>query len=244
MGSYPLGYFEKVIQLIEITILKSLEEKKYEYRVAWIKAFFYQVERLIGNLFFKRFPPDYFELKLLNLGCGPLIYEGWCNADDYAFKRSIREKSFRPQWRLDLTKKWSCKDDFWGGVFSQHVIEHLSYSEAVHVFKECLRTLKCGAYLRISVPSLENYINFYNGEISAEQFKEFPFGALAMSYISQMHGHKSLWDAKLLKTLLSEIGYSEVRECGHLQSSDERLCKDQDVKEWESLYVEARKPLT
>ena len=221
----------------------TLELKKFEHKINWLKLIYYQVERTLGNIFFKKKPKILMEnVNLLNLGCGPLIYEGWCNADDFAFKRSLREKGFRPEWRLDLTKEWNCNSDLWDGVFSQHVLEHLTYSEAIHVLRECLRTMKTGAHIRISVPSLDKYINFYNGNIvSPEYVDNFPNRAVAISFISQMHSHKSLWNSELLRQVMTEVGFIDVKERTYLKGGDPRILKDQDVKDWESLYVEGRK---
>jgi predicted SAM-dependent methyltransferase len=224
-------------------ITTELEAKKFEHKISWLKLIYYQVERTLGNLFFRKQPKIFAEdVNLLNLGCGPLMYKGWCNADDFAFKRSLRERSFRPEWRLDLTKNWNCRSNVWDGIFSQHVLEHLTYSEAIHVLRECQRTMKFGAYIRISVPSLDKYINFYNGNsVSPEYAAIFPNGALAISFISQMHSHKSLWNSELLRQVMTEVGFIKVAERSFLEGEDSRLLKDQDVKNWESLYVEGRK---
>lgn len=224
-------------------LIESLLRKNFETTPSTIKSLFYEVERWFGNFFFKQNPPEIHSVRLLNLGCGPLIYDGWCNADDYAFKRSLRERGFRPEWRLDITKPWSCKSKFWDGIFSQHCIEHIPYSEAVFVMQECFRTLKPGAWLRISVPSLGKYVEYYNRLQVARDFYYFPHPALAISNMAQMHFHRSVWDEDLMVNVLREIGFQEVRGVKHGEGSDNRLIMDQAEKEWESLYVEARRPV-
>jgi hypothetical protein len=40
---------------------------------------------------------------------------------------------------------------------------------------------------------------------------------------------------------MTEVGFIKVAERSFLEGEDSRLLKDQDVKNWESLYVEGRK---
>ena len=107
---------------------EQLRNGEFEFGVPLPKLVFYNLERLLGNTFFKKYPPRGAGPRLLNLGCGPVLYEGWVNADEYAFKRALRERAFKPDWRLDITQPWKCKNDFWDGIFTQHVLEHVPYS--------------------------------------------------------------------------------------------------------------------
>jgi len=187
-------------------------------------------------------PPDRGYPRLLNLGAGTLRYEGWVNADEYGFKRALRERSFAPDWMLDITRTWNCPRDYWDGICSQHVIEHLTYSEAVHVFEECWRTLKPGAWLRVSVPDVKKYFTGYLERSRVIGGNEFPSPALAVSSLTQMHFHRSAWDGELMCTVLSALGFVDAREIEFGEGADARLLKDQAAKRFESLYVGARKP--
>ena len=224
-------------------LVEVLRSRDFETTPSLLKATYYSVERSTGHLLFRKRPPQTDGPKLLNLGCGPMKYAGWCNADDFAFKRWFREKHFRPDWRLDITKPWRCGDDHWDGIFSQHVIEHLQYSLAVFVMEECFRTLKYGAWLRVCVPSLSKYIAFYTGREDSQEFARFPSRALAISFMAQMHYHKSIWDEALITAVLREIGFSQVRVVQFGEGTDKAIIQDQAGKAWESLYVEAQKPL-
>lgn len=181
--------------------------------------------------------------KLFNLGCGPFLYPDFCNADDFAFKRWLVDTGFRPDWRLDISQPWCCDDNYWYGIFTQHVIEHLSYRQAVFVLKECIRTMKPEAYIRICVPSLDKYIGYLNGDLSCEEFNRFPTAAVAVSYIAQMHYHKSTWGNKTMVACLTDIGFVNVKSVDFGVGTDIDLIMDQGGKAWESLYVEAQKPM-
>lgn len=223
-------------------ITDRLRKGEYEIKPSLVMQVFYSLERALGNLLFRRYPPSAPQPRLLNFGCGPVTYEGWINADEYAFKRTLREKRFRPEWRLDITRPWKCQNDYWDGIFTQHVLEHVPYSDAVFVLEECFRTLKPGCWIRVSVPGLKKYIDFYEGRNNDHFFAPFSHRALAISFLTQMHFHKSAWDGELMTKVLTELGFQNAREVNYGEGTDRKLVKDQDVKAEESLFVEAQKP--
>jgi predicted SAM-dependent methyltransferase len=225
-----------------MSLVDRLSAGEFEFGLSVAQATFYRLERALGGAFFRRPPPEAGEPRLLNLGCGPHIFEGWVNADDYAFKRGLREAAFRPNWRLDITRPWNCPADHWDGVFTEHVLEHVSYSEAIFVMRECLRTMKRGACLRISVPDVRTYVDFYEGRLSRPQFAPIPHPAVGISFLTQMHLHRSAWDADLMTRVLTEIGFADARAVSFGVGADARLVRDDPDKAHESLYVEARKP--
>ena len=229
-----------------MTLSQQLRAKQYEHQLSLVQTVYYGLERTLSEALLRRQPPDIAGSRLLNLGCGPHIYPGWINADDYALKRRFQEKAFRPNWFLDITKPWRCPDNYWDGIFTEHVIEHISYSEAVHVFSESFRTLKPGGWIRISVPSLRRYIGYYNGDPAeaniGEIIGDFPHRAIALSFLTQMHQHKSAWDESLMVTLLTEAGFQNAAATAFRQGIDARLLQDDASKQGESQYVEAQKP--
>ena len=225
-----------------MTLVQQLLTRKWEFNLSLLQLLFYATERRICHGILRRYPPKPLTPNLLNLGCGPHIFPGWVNADDYALKRRLREPGFRPDWSLDITRTWRCMENYWDGFFTEHVIEHITYSEAIFVFKECLRSLKPGAWIRISVPDLGKYAKQYMGEGSDEQFPRFPHPALAISFLTQMHLHKSVWDADLMVRVLTELGFRDARVTFFGKGADGRLIQDDTDKAHESLYVEAQKP--
>jgi predicted SAM-dependent methyltransferase len=224
-------------------LLERIRGREFEFQVSFPKVLFYWLERELGHRFFRKAPPPFPSPRFLNLGCGPQCFPGWINADDYAFKRQWRDRKFRPNWRLDITRPWKCESNWWDGIFTEHVIEHLTYSEAVHVFSECLRSLKPGGWLRVSVPDLAKYVRLYSDQKVEPFFQSFPNPALAVSFVTQMHIHRSTWDGKLMISVLEGVGFENVSLVSFRQGSDERLLMDEPSKKVESLYVEARKPL-
>lgn len=226
----------------QLTLKERLRHREFEFGLSMKQLIYYWLERRICHLLLRRCPPKVPGPNTLNLGCGPHIFPGWVNADDYAVKRRFQERGFRPNWKLDITRKWRCPDSHWDGVFTEHVIEHVTYSEAVAVFEECLRTLKSGAWIRISVPDVGKYARYYCWERPAANFSDFPEPALAISFVTQMHMHRSTWDAALMTRVLTEVGFVDSRPVSFGIGSDPRLIRDDADKRHESLYVEARKP--
>ena len=225
-----------------LSLSRQLAEGRFEFALSVPQILYYRLERWLGQRLLRRPPPRGAGPQLLNLGCGPHIFPGWVNADDYSIKRRLREPRFRPNWSLDITRPWRCPADHWDGVFTEHVIEHLSYSEALRAFGECLRTLKPGGWLRVSVPDLGKYVEFYGGGRPHSDFDRLPHPAVAISFLTQMHLHRSAWDADLLIRVLGELGFANVRQVGFGLGTDARLLRDDPDKAGETLYVEARKP--
>jgi predicted SAM-dependent methyltransferase len=226
------------------SLIARLSAREFEFNLSVPQSVYYRLERNLCHFLFRRNPPAPKNPNLLNLGCGPHTYPNWVNADDYAPKRRLRERDFKPNWTLDITRPWRCADDYWDGIFTQHVLEHVTYAEAVDIFKECFRTLKPGAWIRICVPDLATYVRYYRHEIDEEQFFPLPHRTLALSFLTQMHMHRSVWDADLMMSVLGEIGFGHTSPVAFGQGSDKRLIRDDASKAKESLYVEARRPTT
>jgi predicted SAM-dependent methyltransferase len=221
------------------SLVDLLARRDFEFTLSTKQLVYYNLERAFGHALLRRSPPALAGERLLNLGCGPHCFPGWVNADDYSPKRRLREAAFRPNWNLDITRDWKCPDEFWDGIFTEHVIEHVTYSEAVHVFRECLRTLRPGAWLRVSVPDVTRYVEA--GAPTADPKLQFPSRAIALSFVTQMHMHRSTWDPDLMTRVLGEVGFRDVRAVSFRSGTDARLLKDDSDKGHESLYVEARK---
>jgi predicted SAM-dependent methyltransferase len=137
---------------------------------------------------------------------------------------------------MNATKRWKCPDNYWDGIFTEHVLEHFSYNDAIYVIGECYRTLKPGAWVRISVPDINKFIDFQS---LSDKHRRLP---VAISIAAQHHGHVSVWDPSLMMDVAAECGFTNIRETGFGRGTDEKLIKDQEMRREESLYVEARKP--
>lgn len=212
-------------------LIERLEAGEFEAGQSVRGTVWFAVERAFGH-FFRQFPPMPAPPFLLNLGCGPHIFEGWVNADIYGMARGLRDRRFRPNWRLDFGRTWECRDEYWHAIFTEHALDALPYSRAVFCLRECLRTLKPGGWIRVSLADLDKHL----------EEMDFPHRAVAAAWIGQMHGHRSVWTADLLIDVMRSVGFTDVQERAFRDSSMAELAMDDPGKQHESFYVEARKP--
>lgn len=145
---------------------------------------------------------------------------------------------------IDARRPFKCLDNYWHGVFTEHMIEHLTYSDAHAAFSEILRTLKPGGWLRVSVPDFEKYAQYYqSGE--AQVFGTLPrkwsIRAEAIADITQMWGHQSVWDREMMEKVLSEVGFINISKQDFQRGNNPDLLQDDPEKSSETLYVEAQK---
>ena len=182
-----------------------------------------------------------------NLGCGPRIIEGFVNAEFYQFnllrkllKKSIIKKKI--DWEVDLRFKLKCNSNFFYGILVEHVVEHLKILDALRLFKEINRILKPDALLRVSVPDLKMYIDYYCGKKVHKKFSGWDdIKSEAIWSLNHNFGHQSVYDAELLTDLLIKADFKEVRKCSFNNSLDPQLRVDDFGRSWESLYIEAKK---
>jgi predicted SAM-dependent methyltransferase len=185
---------------------------------------------------------------LLDLGCGSNFQENWVHVDFYKTPRLKFWKKY-PKCRnaeieADLRFPLNCPSNIVDGIYSGHTIEHLYPHEAFQLLSETFRILKPGSWLRINFPDLEKYVNYYIGNESDHEFFKFKTGCEAISIITQNFGHHSSWDEKLISMVLYDIGFVNIKKVKFgEEGSDKRLIKEEAVRKWETLVVEAQKPL-
>jgi predicted SAM-dependent methyltransferase len=171
----------------------------------------------------------------LHLGCADNYLPGWLNVD-----------LFRPGRRLDLF--WDLRRplpvpaDSVQVVFTEHLLEHLSGSQALQVVRDCARVLSSEGVLRVGVPDLGRYIRSYAGEdpLIDEVRPGRPTKALAFCEVFYRFGHRSMYDFDTLRALCLEAGFADVEPSrfgeGRIQPSP-----DSAARRAETLYVDAIK---
>jgi len=213
-----------------------------KYQISLRKIIKFELISFYGRMFLNKKPKTVNNLNLLHLGCGQIRFIGWVNADFYYGIRFWKRYPNKPEWMLDLRYSLNCDINYWDGVFTEHVLEHLLPLHALHLLKEILRTLKPGRWLRISVPDLGKYVDYYYRKKSHESFKRWPTGAEAIRSLTQNWGHLSVWDSKLLRNFLYKAGFVNIRKVNFLEGTDKKIIKDSKERAWKSLYMEAQKP--
>ncbi len=148
---------------------------------------------------------------------------------------------------FDLAQPFPIPSDTVDCVYSSHLLEHFHYRELLIHLDECFRILKPSGLFRAAVPNAQIYLDAYSGkaDFDPDKFCLYKPGYTYNSridfvnYIAYMNGcHRYLFDKENIAAILKGRGFSSVR----LGSFDSAI--DLKEREYESLYVGARKPTT
>jgi len=210
----------------------------WEYKFTLKGLLKFEAQSFLGRMLFNQKPRlKSKENNLLNLGCGPTRFKDFVNADFFTFRSSCR-----PDWMVDLRYPLNCDDNVWDGVFTEHTLEHLYPDQAYFLLQELHRTMKPGSCIRITVPDLSKYIDFYNGKPVDEKFYSWKTGCEGIRSLTQNYLHISLWDFNLIKSYLLTTGFINIQKLEFKQGRNPFLLMDSEDRSWETLYVEAQKP--
>jgi predicted SAM-dependent methyltransferase len=165
----------------------------------------------------------------LHLGCGRNILDGWINTDYNTAK-------FGGSEYLDVTKKFPYNNNSVDYIFSEHMIEHITYHEGKFMLEESFRVLKSGGKIRISTPDLKFLINLYTDNKTDLQKKYIDYSVNHSSYNVSIGtdtfiinnfvrdwDHTFIYDEKTLKSLFESIGFFDVKSYLITESEDENL---------------------
>ena len=165
----------------------------------------------------------------LHLGCGRNLLDGWINTD-------FNTAKFRGSDFLDVTEKFPYDDNSVDYIFSEHMIEHISYQNGKFMIEESFRVLKSGGKIRISTPDLKFLINLYTEDKTDLQKKYIDYSVNHKSYNVSIGtdtfiinnfvrdwDHTFIYDEKTLKSLFESIGFFDVKSYLITESEDENL---------------------
>lgn len=85
-------------------------------------------------------------VRRLQIGTGPMHLDGWLNVD-------VVPVDARTVY-MDATRPFPLPDGVFDGVFSEHMIEHVSLDQARSVVREAFRVMRPGGRIRIATPHL------------------------------------------------------------------------------------------
>jgi len=182
--------------------------------------------------------------------------DGWVNTDLNPLKKSIQ--------KLDVTKPFPYFNNYFDYIFSEHLIEHLSYSNGCFMLCECNRVLKNNGKIRISTPNLSVLLSLYNKDLNDLQKRYInwikkTFLSKVMSEHLSVHvinnafynwDHKFIYDDSLLIETLEKAKFVNVVKCNVGESSDPNLIDlekhgklnhEEELNKFETIVYEARK---
>jgi predicted SAM-dependent methyltransferase len=190
---------------------------------------------------------------LVNLGAGSQGKAGWVNVDAW--------KGANVNCVYDCRKSLPFPDESVRGIFCEHFMEHIDYTEELPFFlSECHRVLKKDGVLRVVVPDAGRYLHAYSrggweglsrirslGPDRMDPFLSCKYSTpmeLVNVVFRQGHEHKFAFDFETLRFVLQRYGFSEVEQREYGRSRMLEVCLDQAARACESLYVEAIKGQT
>jgi predicted SAM-dependent methyltransferase len=225
---------------------KVLDFHNTKIRIGRPLSSYTKVQALVGGVIRNR--STFVKLKpegcYVDLGCGPNWDPDFCNLD-YNWRPDIDAICW------DVTRGLPFPDAYVGGIFTEHMLEHIPFNKALDVLAECRRVLKRGSVLRIVVPDGELYLSEYGKHIRGEpssmpyasaDAQEFAFTTpiVSVNRIFRNHGHCFIWDYETIRLGLLRAGFTQVDHCEYREGSDPRLLRDTPSRRVESLYVEAQ----
>ena len=94
------------------------------------------------------------EVKKLQIGGGPNVLEGWLNVNIYCgHKGEVIRQAY-----MDATRPFPFADETFQYIFAEHMIEHITYSDADNMIRECARVMKKGGRIRLATPGKSDLV--------------------------------------------------------------------------------------
>lgn len=234
--------------------------RKYLKTIPYVQFMYFNFLNIKARIFSAVTTPliihDYFknyENKKLHIGCGFNRIKGWLNSDYFPRLSNVVH--------LDATKKFPFEDNSLDYIFSEHMIEHLTYADGEKMLVESFRVLKPHGKIRITTPDLAFVLKLYSKNktrLLANYISWSCDNFIKNSEISDTFvinnfmrdwGHLFIYDDKTLRSLLNKIGYVDIQSYKINESDDPVLCDIENqirmpdgFLQLESFTLEARKP--
>ena len=164
------------------------------------------------------------ETKKLHLGCGSNLLPGWINTDYPPKSDSVIE--------LDATKRFPFDDNTFDYVFSEHMIEHISFNDGLLMLGECFRVLKPGGKIRCSTPDLRFLIDLHQNPSkdinkryiswAVDKFwnNEIYLPGMVFNNFVRNWDHTFIYDTETLTHSLIASGFSNIESFSISESND------------------------
>ncbi len=189
------------------------------------------IERALSSLAYRRGLSSYLthcETRKLHLGAGPNVLDGWFNTDACPIDKRV--------FFIDVSRKLPVDDRTFDYLFSEHLIEHLTYMDALDMLKECHRIIRPGGRIRIATPDIDKIIQLRAAEKSDLQQRYvkwhidtfFPGVGVyddifVINNAFSGFGHKFLYDESTLRSFMTKAGFIKIVRCGPGQSDYDPL---------------------
>jgi predicted SAM-dependent methyltransferase len=184
------------------------------------------------------------DVRKLQLGAAEHALPGWLNTDLHGYGRS--DIAY-----LDVRKRFPLPDASFDVVYSEHMLEHLTYADGQHCLRECLRVLRPGGTVRVATPSLERLAALYDGGDAAERYVRWAVETLepevrerlpgvVINNFFHSWGHRFVYDPQTLRHALLEAGFVDV-EAVPLGELERHLAETPELRELETFVLEGQR---
>jgi len=187
-------------------------------------------------------------IRKLQIGSDVCQLPGWLNTDLYPKALGCVT--------LDATKPFPFRSGSFDYVFSEHQIEHIAFNDALKMLRECHRILRPGGKIRIALPSVDRLLELFESSNTEVQQKYVtirtkecypdvqnanPCFAINAAFMNW--GHRFLYDRATLKSLLQEIGYTDIKFFQPGKSDDLNLVgvemRNSEIDIYETMVIQA-----
>lgn len=165
------------------------------------------------------------EIKKMQIGCGPNLFEGWLNTD-----LNCNDKIAY----LNAGAKFPIESDTFDFVYSEHLFEHLKVEQQLNMLSESYRILKKGGILRIAMPNIDYLFSLFANPTLPENIDYVEWYVNNMPHLKAVKnlvidkdkhyiyvinnffkawGHQVIHDVSSVSKLALQCNFSQVREC-------------------------------
>jgi predicted SAM-dependent methyltransferase len=184
------------------------------------------------------------QVRKLQLGTAENVQPGWLNTDLHGYGR-------KDVVYLDVRKPFPLPDASFDLVYSEHMIEHLTYADGQRCLRESLRVLRPGGTIRVATPSLERLAGLYGRDDVAGRYVQWavetlePEAAVALPGVVinnffRSWGHRFVYDPDTLRHALETAGFVAVEEVP-LGDLERHLADTPDFRALETFVLEAKR---
>ena len=183
------------------------------------------------------------QVRKLHLGCGWNLLPGWLNMDYIPERRGA--------FYLDARQPFFFKDQTFDFIFSEHMIEHMSYLDGLKMLGECHRILKRYGNIRIATPDLAFLIALYRDDKSPLQRDYIAWAnrtfvrdapedneVFVINNFMRDWGHTFIYNENTLRTAMSNAGFSDIVKCELCQSTHDALCNLESLARIPTKFLE------
>jgi predicted SAM-dependent methyltransferase len=162
-------------------------------------------------------------VRRLQIGAGELNMSGFLNTDI---------EPSEGQAFLDATQPFPLPDHSFRLVFSEQVIEHVTYEQGVGMMRESFRVLEHGGKARVVTPNLLRFAELLQSDnqdyIRAKlDFHFWKPTADDNCWIVNMEmrswGHQFIYTPKMLRAVFESVGFTNIRQYEAGESEDPDL---------------------